>query len=114
MIPSKLGPGSFSTMKAEMPSSARAASATIEARSPLVTQAFVPFRMYSSPSRSARQAIARVSLPASGSESDSAPRRSPAAMAGSKRRFCSSVPCVMISVAAMVCVLTMPVRLIQP
>ena len=43
-----------------------------------------------------------------------APRRSPDAMAGSQRCFCSSVPCVMIRVAAMVWVLTMPVRLIQP
>ena len=34
-----------------MPSSARAASATMEARSPLVTQALLPLRTYSSPSR---------------------------------------------------------------
>ena len=56
----------------------------------------------------------RVSLPASGSESESAPRRSPVAMVGSQRRFCSSDPWVMIKVAAMVWVFTMPVRLIQP
>ena len=68
----------------------------------------------SSPSRSALQEMLRVSLPASGSESDSAPRRSPVAMAGSQRCFCSSVPCSMSSVAAIVCVFTMPVRLIQP
>ena len=52
--------------------------------------------------------------PGMGSESESAPRRSPVAMAGSQRCFCSSVPCVMIMVAAMVWVFTMPVRLIQP
>ena len=113
-MPSKRGPGSFSTMKAVMPSSARAASATMEARSPLVTQALLPLRTYSSPSRWARQEMLRVSLPASGSERESAPRRSPDAMAGSQRCFCSSVPCVRIRVAAMVWVLTMPVRLIQP
>jgi hypothetical protein len=62
----------------------------------------------------ALQEMLRVSLPASGSESESAPRRSPEAMAGSQRCFCSSLPCVMINVAAMVWVLTMPVRLIQP
>ena len=97
-----------------MPSSVRAASATMDDSSPLVTQALHPLRMYSSPSRWARHEMLRVSLPASGSESDRAPRFSPVAIIGSQRCFCSSVPCVMISVAAMVCVLTMPVRLIQP
>ena len=113
-MPSKVGPGSFSTMNAEMPSSVRAASATMPARSPLVTHALVPLRTYSSPSRCALQAMLRVSLPASGSDSDSAPRRSPVAIDGSQRCFCSSVPWAMISVAAMVWVLTMPVRLIHP
>ncbi len=113
-MPPERGPGSFSTMKAEMPSSVRAANATIDARSPLVTQALVPSTTYSSPSRRARHEMFRVSLPASGSESERAPRRSPEASEGRNRCFCSSVPCVMTSVAAMVCVLTMPVRLIQP
>ena len=63
-------------------------------RSPLVTQAFVPLSTYSSPSRWARQEMLRVSLPASGSDSERLPRRSPVAMAGSHRCFCSSVPCV--------------------
>ena len=72
-MPSKCGPGSFSTMKAVMPSSARAASSTMEARSPLVTQALLPLRTYSSPSRSARHEMFRVSLPASGSESERRP-----------------------------------------
>ena len=53
--PLECGPGSFSTMKAEMPSSVRAARATRPARSPLVTHALVPLTTYSSPSRSARQ-----------------------------------------------------------
>ena len=39
-MPSNRGPGSFSTMNAEIPSSVRAASATMPARSPLVTHAF--------------------------------------------------------------------------
>ena len=86
----------------------------MEARSPLVTQALLPLRTYSSPSRCALHEMLRVSLPASGYERESAPRRSPEAMAGSQRCFCYSVPCVMINVAAMVCVFTMPVRLIQP
>ncbi len=97
-----------------MPSSVRAARATSPARSPLVTHALVPLTTYSSPSRSALQAMLRVSLPASGSESDSAPRRSPVAMTGSHRCFCSSLPWAMSSVAAMVWVLTTPVRLIHP
>ena len=84
------------------------------ARSPLVTQALVPLTTYSSPSRWARQEMLRVSLPASGSERERAPRRSPAAMDGSHRRFCSSSPCVRMRIAAMVWVFTMPVRLIQP
>ncbi len=113
-MPSKVGPGSFSTTKVEMPSSVRAARATMPARSPLVTHAFTPSRTYSSPSRTALQEMLRVSLPASGSESDRAPRRSPAAICGSQRAFCSSEPWAMISVAHMVWVLMMPVRLIHP
>ncbi len=72
--PSNTGPGSFSTMNAEMPSSVRAARATIPARSPFVTHALVPLTIHSSPSRTARHEMLRVSVPASGSESDSAPR----------------------------------------
>ena len=97
-----------------MPSSVRAARATTAARSPLVTQAFVPLSTYSSPSRRALHEMLRVSLPASGSDRDRAPRRSPVAIDGSQRCFCSSLPWCITSVAAIVCVLTMPVRLIQP
>ncbi len=42
VMPPLVGPGSFSTMKHEMPSSVRAASATMPARSPFVTHIFVP------------------------------------------------------------------------
>ena len=101
-------------MNALIPSSVRAASATNAARSPLVTQALVPLTTYSSPSSTARQLRLRVSLPASGSESESAPRRSPVAITGSQRCFCASSPWAINSVAAMVCVLTIPVRLIHP
>ncbi len=41
-MPSKRGPGSFSTMKQVMPSGVTAASATRPARSPLVTHILVP------------------------------------------------------------------------
>ncbi len=101
-------------MKAEIPSSVRAARATMPARSPLVTQALVPLTTYSSPSRRALQAMLRVSLPASGSDSDRAPRRSPVAITGRYRCFCSSLPWAMSRVAAMVWVLMTPVRLIHP
>ena len=83
VIAPKLAPGSFSTMKQVMPSSVRAASATSPARWPLVTQVLVPVITYSSPSRAALQVSALVSVPASGSDSDSAPRISPAASRGS-------------------------------
>ena len=86
------GPGSFSTMKHVMPSGVLAASATSSARSPLVTHIFVPLTMYSSPSGTALQRMACVSLPASGSLSENAARRSPVAIFGSHRACCSSVP----------------------
>ena len=77
VMPPKRGPGSFSTMRHEMPSSVRTASATMPARSPFVTHIFVPVTTYSSPSSTARHARLRVSLPASASESDRQPRSSP-------------------------------------
>jgi hypothetical protein len=114
VIPPNDGPGSFSTMKQVMPSGVRAASATTLDRSPLVTHIFVPSRMYSSPSGVALHCSAWVSLPASGSLNDSAPRLSPVAITGSRRAFCSSVPCSFSKVAAMVWVLRMPVSDIHP
>ena len=113
-MPSNVGPGSFSTTNVEMPSSVRATSATSAARSPLVTHALVPSTMYSSPSRTALHEMLRVSLPASGSDNDRAPRRSPVAIDGSRRWRCSSVPWRINRVATMVWVLMMPVRLIHP
>ena len=101
-------------MKHEMPSSVRAASATMPARSPFVTHIFVPLITYSSPSRTARHAMLRVSLPASDSESDRQPRSSPVARRGSQRCFCASVPWCTMRCAAIVCVFTMPDSDIQP
>src|SRR5262245_15937614 len=114
VMPPNFGPGSFSTMRHEMPSSVRAASATTPARSPFVTHILVPVMTYSSPSRTARHAMLRVSLPASDSDSDKQPRTSPVASRGSSRRFCSSVPLCTTRYVAIVCVLTMPDNDIQP
>ncbi len=114
VIPPNVGPGSFSTMKQVMPSSVRAASATIPARSPFVTHIFVPVMTYSSPSRTARHAMLRVSLPASDSDSERQPRSSPVASRGSQRSCCSGVPFRMMTLAAIVCVFTIPDSDIQP
>ena len=84
-MPPNAAPGSFSTMKQVMPSGVLAARATMAARSPLVTHIFVPLMTYSSPSGAALQRIAWVSLPASGSDSENAPRISPVAMRGRMR-----------------------------
>ena len=56
----------------------------------------------------------RVSVPASGSDSESAPRRAPVTISGSHRFFCSSDPYAPINVAHMLCVLTTPESDIQP
>ena len=79
-----------------------------------MTHIFVPVIRYSSPSRTARHVIALVSLPASGSESDSAPRISPLASRGSQRLRCSSVPLAFSRFAAMTCVLSTPDNDIHP
>ena len=97
-MPPLFGPGSFSTMKQHTPASVRAASATMSARSPLVTHIFVPSITYSSPSRTALHERLRVSLPASDSESDRQPRISPVASRGSQCCFCASVPWCTIEV----------------
>ena len=113
-MPSNLGPGSFSMMKQVMPSGVLAARATTSARSPLVTHILVPLTMYSSPSGVALQRRAWVSLPASGSDSEKAPRISPVAMAGSHFARCSSVPKRLTRLATMVWVLRTPDSDIQP
>ena len=74
------------------PSGVRAINMTSEARWPFVTQNFVPLTTHSSPSRSALQRIAPVSLPASGSDNEKAARKDPSHMRGRNRCFCSSVP----------------------
>ena len=84
------------------------------ARSPLVTQVLVPLTIHSSPSRVTRHEMLRVSVPASGSESERAPRFAPAARSGSHRCFWASVPKRRMFVAHIVCVLMIPDRLIQP
>ena len=113
-MPSNVGPGSFSTMNAEMPSSVRAASATMPARSPFVTHALVPLtrtrRRRARPCR--RCCGCRCRRRARTATARRAARPWPST--GSQRCFCSSVPWAMISVAAIVWVLTMPVRLIHP
>ena len=101
-------------MKQVMPSGVLAARATMPDRSPLVTHILVPSITYSSPSGVALQRRALVSLPASGSDSDRAPRTSPLAISGSHRRCCSSVPWRPMSVAAMMWVLRTPVSDIHP
>src|SRR5262245_563353 len=107
-------PGDFSTTNALIPSSVRAASSTSDARSPFVTHVFVPLTLHSSPSRSTRHEMLRVSVPASGSDNDSAPRLEPDASSGSHRDFCSSVPKRRMFVAHMVCVLMIPDNDIHP
>ena len=59
---------------------------------PLVMKFFVPFSTQVSPSRLALVRIAAASLPDAGSESAKQPMRSPRAIPGRKRAFCSSEP----------------------
>ena len=61
-----------------------------------------------------RHEMLRVSVPASGSDNESAPRGSPVAIRGSHRACCSSVPNAPMSVAHMLCVLTTPESDIHP
>ena len=57
---------------------------------PLDTHALVPFRIQSSPSRTACVRSDAASEPASGSDSANAPSNSPRAIGLRKRSFCSS------------------------
>ena len=77
----------------------RARSTKTSANFPFVTNVFVPFRMYSSPFRSARVMSAAESEPEPGSVSANAPSFS-FARAGSQRDFCASVPNLAIGPAA--------------
>ena len=102
-------------MKHVMPSSVRAASATIPARSPLVTHIFVPVITYSSPSRRARQRDVAGVAPGVGLGQREAAaqlaRREPRQPALPAARACR---CRMIRLAAIVCVLTIPESDIHP
>jgi len=68
------------------------------ARLARVHQVLAPVTRYSSACRTARVLMAAVSEPASGSVNAAAVSRSPPAIPGRKRCFCSSVPCAKRSV----------------
>ena len=97
-----------------IPSAVHAARATTLERTPLVTHILVPLSTHSSPSRSARQRICRVSLPASASDNDSAARCAPLAIGGSRCRRCSSLPCRRSNVAVIIWVFRTPTSDIHP
>ena len=96
------------------PSGTRASSATMPARSPLVTHIFVPLMTNSSPSRTARQRRAPASEPLSGSDSEKQPRSLPVAIWGRDRSCWASVPKRSMSLAQMRWLLTMPASDIHP
>ena len=111
--PGRLVSGSFSMMKPVIPvwagsaaGSVFARSMTIPARQPFVTH-LLAADTYSSPSRTAV-----VGSPARPTACGSVMRTPPDLVRGklSERRFCSSVPCSLIIVAAMKEPLTMPER----
>ena len=64
----------------------------MSATDPLVIQRLVPARTYSDPARRARVSIPPGSEPWSGSVSPKHPIARPAAISGSQRCFCSSLP----------------------
>ena len=82
--------------------------------SALVMNILLPFRTYSSPSRTAIVLMFCTSLPASGSVSPSPAWTSPLAMRGSRRSFCSTVPWSAMIDAARWWVPITPLTLIQP
>jgi hypothetical protein len=121
MPSNRSAPGSFSTYRRLMPLCGGSASGSVlhssttrPARSPFVTHIFWPVTTYSSPSRIARHRMAWTSEPAPGSDIDSAARRSPVAIRGSHRAFCSSVPCFVSRYTPMKWVLRTPDSDIQP
>ena len=83
---------SFSTRKPRTPSSVRAHTTATSAMEPFVIHILAPLRIQSSPSRTARVRIEPGSEPESASVRPKQPSRSPAAMPGSQRCFCSSLP----------------------
>ena len=82
-----------STRKPRIPSSVCAQTTAMSAIEPLVIHILVPERTQSPAARRrARVRIAAGSLPASGSVSPKQPIALPAAISGSHRRRCSSLP----------------------
>ncbi len=75
-----------------MPSSVWAQTTAMSASDPLVIHILVPERTQSPPARRAWLRIAAGSLPASGSVSPKQPIALPAAISGSHRSRCSSLP----------------------
>ncbi len=75
-----------------MPSSVRAHTTATSEIDPLVIHILLPVRIQSSPSRTARVRIEPGSEPESGSVRPKQPISSPAAMPGSQRCLCSSLP----------------------
>ncbi len=84
------------TTKPRIPSSVCAQTTARSAMPPFVIHIFVPDRTQSSPSRRACVRMPLGSLPKSGSVKPKQPMSSPAAMGGSHRFFCSSVPYLQI------------------
>ena len=108
-------PGSFSTRKQVIRSSGVLANnITKDARVPFVTHIFVPLITHSSPSFSALQRSAPVSLPASGSEREKAARKEPSHIRGKNLSFCSSVPYLSIMVTPILCVFKIPASDMKP
>ena len=113
-MPSNAGPGSFSTMKAETPSSDRAARATIDGAlavgDPRLGAVDHVLLAVTGGAAADLSGVAPGIGLGEGERAAAAHRRH----VGSQRCFCSSLPWVISKVAAMVWVLTMPVRLIHP
>src|ERR1700690_3849310 len=81
-----------STRNPLTPESVAAQTTAMSAMEPLVIHILVPLRTQSSPSRRAEVRIEDGSDPASGSVSPKQPMARPAAISGSQRDFCSSLP----------------------
>ncbi len=91
---------SVGTTKPRTPSSVWAQTTATSATEPLVIHILRPSRIQSLPSRRARVRMEPGSEPWSGSVSPKQPMASPAAIRGSHRCFCSSLPCLQIAYIA--------------
>ena len=81
-----------STRNPRIPASVVAHTTATSAIEPLVIHILVPSRIQSPPSRRAEVRIDEGSEPASGSVRPKQPMARPAAISGSQRAFCSSLP----------------------